>query len=120
MPYPKKYKEYAQIISPYKWYFLLIAGVGFATSLISILVSVKYQINLMFLHVVGFLLLLWGWGLFLIPNWYGKKSRFSIKLPKLLLVVAEWFSSLFLDIWFVVGTVGSALFIMKLFCRTTG
>lgn len=120
MPYPKKYKEYASALSPFKWYFLLIAVIGILLSLFSILLSVEYQINLMLLHGIGFLFVLWGWGLFLIQNWYGEKSKFSIKLPQSILFVAEWFSSIFLDIWFVAGTVGSAMFIIKLFCRTTG
>nr|WP_320193110.1 hypothetical protein [uncultured Desulfobacter sp.] len=120
MPYPKKYKEYASVLSPFKWYFLLIAGIGILLSVFSILLSVKFQINLIFLHGVGFLFVLWGWGLFLIQNWYGEKSKFSKKFPKLILVIAEWFSSILLDVWFMIGTIGSAIFILKIFFRATG
>ena len=111
MPIPSRYKEIAKKIIPFQWYFLALSGVGILLSFLTILISVKYQFDLLFIHGLGFLIALWGWGLFLIIIWYGKTSKFTKRLPEIIVMCGEWFSSIFLDIWFVIGSFASLLFI---------
>ena len=111
MPTPNIYKQISLNSMRFKWYFLGMVGIGFLICLLSILASVNYHINLFPLFGVGTLVALWGWGIFLIINWYGEKSKLALKFPKGLIVSAEWGGSIFLNLWFFVGSIGVALFI---------
>lgn len=113
MPIPSKYKEIAIKISPFYRLFFVIFGVGIFFVVASILLSAKYQSNLSFLRGLGFLLFLWGWGLFLIINWFGKKSKFTEKLPKFVVFLLEWILAVFLDTWFTIGSIGIPLIIFS-------
>ena len=113
MPIPSKYKEIAIRILPFQWHFLAMSGAGILLALLSILISVKSELNLLFLSGVGFFLVLWGWGLFLVVNWYGKTTKITMKFPRVIVLLAEWFSTFFLNIWFLVGSIGIIVFIWQ-------
>lgn len=113
MPVPNVYKNIAIKIEPFKQSFFLMTIFGFFLLALSILISVKFQSNLLILHGIGFIMFLWGWGLFLVITWYGKKSKNKAKLPHSIVVFAEWFSSIFLNIWFIFGSTGILFFIFS-------
>ncbi len=111
MPTPNKYKKIALRTLPYKWHFLGLSAIGVAICVLSIFISVKSQINLFPAIGVGQLIALWGWGLFLVVVWYGKQSKLASKFPKVIISINEWFSSFFLNFWFIGGSIGLFLFI---------
>ncbi|WP_458775341.1 hypothetical protein [Desulforhopalus sp. 52FAK] len=111
MPTPNLYKRISLRYYRYRWYYLGMVGIGVFVCMLSILVSIKLQINLFPLLGVGWLLIIWGWGIFLIIHWYGQQSKFSLKLSKNLVAIREWGSAIFLNTWFLAGSIGVLCFI---------
>ena len=112
MPTPTLYKDIASKTSPYKWYFLGLPVIGGAICFFSILISLKSPFNYFPMFGFGQLIILWGCGLFLITNWYGNQLNATQQLPKPIVTFNEWFSSIFLNCWFSVGSTGLIWFIL--------
>ncbi len=110
MPFPDKYKELGVRFLPLQRSFFIMAAIGLAVSVLSIFISIQFRLNLLLLHGMGFLMFLWGWGLFLMIHWYGKTHKRAKKLPPALISFSQWFSSFFLNIWFLFGTIGIMMF----------
>jgi len=110
MPYPDKYKEFGIRFLPQQRSFFAMALIGLAISILSIFISIQFKLNLLLFHCMGFLMFLWGWGLFLMIHWYGKTHKRAKKLPPSLITVSQWVSSFFLNIWFLFGTIGIIMF----------
>lgn len=111
MPTPNKYKKMSSKFLPYKWYFWGATGIGFLICIISILVSVNYEPKYFSLFGFGFLITIWGWGLFLIVNWYSKKSKLALRLPKFIISGSEWYACFFLNVWFLAGSISAICFV---------
>lgn len=88
---------------------------GFVSILLALLISVKFETNYFPLIGIGFICMIWGWGFFLIVNWFSKESKFALKLPKSLRSGFSWYAALFLDAWFLVGSFGALQFIWRSF-----
>ena len=104
MPTPNTYDKLALNFSPHKRTVLGIAGLGFVAFLMSILAASQFQWNFFPLAGLGFITLIWSWGLFLIIKWYGADSRMASRLPKVIRSGLRWYAAFFLDIWFAVGS----------------
>jgi hypothetical protein len=113
MPTPNIYKQISSRILPYKWYLLGFVGLGIILCVASIFISVNSQMNYFPLFGVGFLIIIWGWGLFLICVWYGKQSKLATKFPSTVITGAEWGSSLFIDVLLLIGSIGVIFFIFN-------
>ncbi|MFH2060778.1 MAG: hypothetical protein ABIJ59_18030 [Pseudomonadota bacterium] len=113
MPIPNVYKNMAIKIRPFQRRFFFTAIFGFFLLALSILLSNQFKLNLLILHGISFFLFLWGWGLFLVINWYGKESKNKKKLSHSLVVFGEWFAAIFLNIWFIFGSAGILLFMLS-------
>ncbi|MCP3872234.1 MAG: hypothetical protein GY699_03645 [Desulfobacteraceae bacterium] len=110
MPVPSRYKEIAIRIAPLQKKFFIMAAVGLILSVLSIFISIEFRLNLLIFHGLGFLMFLWGWGLFLIVSWYGKKSKMAARFSESVVSFLEWFASIFLNIWLIFGSIGIIFF----------
>jgi len=117
MPTPNLFKKLSKQGLPYKWHYLGLTGIGFILILLSLLVTVRFEINFVPLIGVGFITMIWGWGIFLIINWYAKESKFALKLPKFLRTGFGWYAAFFLDMWFLLGSFGALQFIWSSFSK---
>ena len=113
MPVPNFYTQVSKKYLLKKWPLLFLTGIGVVVCFLSIIISVKYQRNLFSLFGMGMLLIIWGWGLFLVGVWYGKPFKKVGKVPKIFFSSDSWASSIFLDIWFAVGSLAIILFIFN-------
>lgn len=111
MPTPNLYDHIALQCFPFKRRILALVGLGFLLILLPVLVSIIFQSNIYSLSGAGFITLIWGWGLFLVTNWFGSDSKKKSKLPKLILNGFRWYAAIFLDIWFVAGSL-TALYVV--------
>jgi hypothetical protein len=124
MPTPKIYHNIAVKYHKHRWYFLVVAVVGVFFCLFSILLSTYLSVldNPFPLFAVGLLIMIWGWGIFMVNNWYGDKaverkkrllSRFrNERLLSVLFVFTEWGASFFLNVWFVASTIFIVMFLI--------
>jgi len=117
MPTPSLFIKLSKQALPYKWHYIGLTGIAFVLILIGLLVTVKFEINFFPIIGVGFITMIWGWGFFLIINWYSKESKFSLKLPNFLRSGFSWYAALFLDVWFLVGSIGGLQFIWSSFSK---
>lgn len=113
MPVPNAYKNMASRLKPFQRNFFYISLAGILVSFISIVLSVQLKLNLMMIHGIGFLMALWGWGLFLVITWYGTKSKIAGRLPDPVNQLFKWTGCLFLNLWFIFGTVWILLFVFS-------
>ena len=113
MPTPNLYNKLAYKILPYKRYILVITGIGLIICILSIIALVKVNFNTFPLFGLGCLIFIWGWGMFLVANWYGNESTLASRFPEFIRKGSEWFSSFFLDIFFIGGSIFTIQFIWR-------
>jgi len=111
MPTPNSFKQIAIKWKPYKWHYLGATAFGFATIIISLMVTVKLDMNFFPVVGIGMFVSIWAWGAFLIVNWYSKEPNPNMKLPKPIKAMFTWYAAIFLDAWFLVGGLGCLMFI---------
>jgi len=109
---PDWYTKLASRISIHKRHFLSLAAFGFLLILLPILAAAKYQLNIFPLSGIGLFAMIWGWGLFLVIQWFGSDStKKPSKIPQLLRSGSRWYAALFLDVWFLFGCITSFLIV---------
>jgi hypothetical protein len=107
MPTPELYNKIASKGAAYKRHFLGIFGFGFMLILFSVFIQQSISLNLLPLLGIGFIMLIWGWGLFLVVQWFGSDAKKHSKLPQILRSGFHWYVAIFLDIWFFVGSIAA-------------
>jgi|MudIll2142460700_1097286.scaffolds.fasta_scaffold142222_2 hypothetical protein len=112
MPTPSRYDKIALKVSPHKRRILGFAGVAFLCILISGFAGAYLNGILFSLSGVGLITLIWSWGLFLVLKWFGSDPKAS-KLPHIIRSGFRWYAAIFLDIWFILGSVASLQVVWK-------
>lgn len=110
MPIPYFYKKAAPKLYPYRKLFVGLTAIGYALWIIGMF-DAKEFFNMWI--VLGFILFIWPWGLYLIVVWYGEElplgryERFiSTKLPlvykfhQMMKKFIAWPGAFFLAVWF--------------------
>ncbi len=113
MPTPNRYTEIALKLSAHKSRVLMAAGLGFAFIFLSIFSTAKLHLKLFAISGLGLLLFVWGWGLFLVTTWF-KGAKQESKLATIMRSAFRWYAAIFLDIWFVIGSLAALRVIWNL------
>ncbi len=113
MPTPSLYRDFAKNNLQHKWRYLLLTGTGIFCSLFSMLLMGLFEINLLPIFGIGLLLIIWGWGLFLIIIWKEKPSKSKWMIINFFRICFNWEAAIFLNIWFFVGSLAILLFIIS-------
>lgn len=119
---PYKLKTLSIWLKPKKillWFALIIGLVIFITPFVLINVfDIKTFPNIPI--AIGFLVIMFSWGMICIESWFSDKEPGTISnklinmFPKLHRVgksVFDWYGSIFINLWFLVG-VGAALLLL--------
>ncbi len=116
MPIPTEYDKIALKLEPHKRTIVSFTGLGFIIILLSMFLAGLLPWNIFPLIAVGFVMLIWSWGLFLAINWFAINSRLT-RMPKLIRAGLRWYAAFFLDIWFVVGSLAPLYFTWRSFFK---
>lgn len=121
MPTPLFYENVAVKLKRYIPYFTTCFVMGIILCLLSA-VFIKTVPNGFLIFGIGILLIIWGWGLFLVCKWFNPSaSIFKIdqdnlqsdnKMLTVLKAGGRWSASIFLTIWFL-STIGILFFILS-------
>jgi ABC-type uncharacterized transport system permease subunit len=112
---PTFYRGMSHKFALLKWRYMLLIFGGILVSLSSMAIMHFFKINLLPLFGLAVIFETWGWGLFLMVVWFERKSKSNSKIITIFRVFSDWQTAIFLDIWFIVGTVAPLLFFTSFF-----
>jgi hypothetical protein len=124
MATPSNFKALAALLRPRKVLLWYIAAAGLGVILLSfLLVALRITHSVGIPVSLGTLALTGAWGLILVESWFSETARgpfassVAARFPRTYAsahLVAAWYGSSFLVLWFIVGCAMSATILVKL------
>jgi hypothetical protein len=128
MPTPTIYKDLALKAEKQTWKAAVAGLTGVVVCFLAILLPfyLGIQVNLFPIFGVGTMMVIWGWGLFILNHFFGPSGVFNYRRPrspadpestlkKVRISVTSWYASITLTFWFAGGTVSVLSFIIATF-----